>query len=96
MNEINSALRRTGVIPFGFIQCPDNPHRMIPVQAHLDLLERVLDHLDQRAMSYREAAHWLREQTGRRIDYVSLYHRHQLRKARQEGAQAAVAAARAA
>ena len=57
-------------VPYGYIQCEDNPQLLLPVPDELEALELAKKHLKQ--YSYREVAAWLTTQTGRSITAMGL------------------------
>lgn len=60
-----------GVVPYGYVTDPDDPHRLLPVEAMVVLIEQALDSLD-RGSSLRETAFWLSEKTGVSVSHVGL------------------------
>lgn len=72
------------VIPFGYIQDPDDQDILLPVQKELELLEQAKIHLKK--YSLRAVADWLSAESGRNISYVGLRSRVKLEQQRQREA----------
>ena len=57
-------------VPWGYVQCEENEHILLPIPEQLEALELAKKHLKQ--YSYREVAAWLTTQTGRSISHMGL------------------------
>ena len=62
--------RVSRVVPFGYIESPEDSGTLLPVPLELDALEKAKVHLKQ--FSTREVAQWLEQVTGRYISHVGL------------------------
>jgi uncharacterized protein YjaG (DUF416 family) len=71
-------------VPYGYIQCEDNPQLLLPVPDELEALELAKKHLKQ--YSYREVAAWLTTQTGRSITAMGLKKRVDIERRRKKAA----------
>ena len=71
-------------VPYGYIQCEDNPQLLLPVPDELEALELAKKHLKQ--YSYREVAAWLTTQTGRSITAMGLKKRVDIERKRKKAA----------
>lgn len=58
------------VVPYGYVQDPEDPKLLQPVQKELELLEQAKKHLKN--YSLRDVANWLSHHTGRKISHVGL------------------------
>jgi len=62
--------RISRVIPFGYVEDPEDKDMLLPVPRELRAMEKAKDYLKQ--YSYREVANWLSKQTGRYISHMGL------------------------
>lgn len=72
------------VVPFGYMQDPNDPDIILPIERELELLEEAKKHLKK--YSSREVAAWLSTQSGRSISHVGLLKRVRIEKNRQREA----------
>ena len=54
-------------IPFGYMQDPEDPDILLPIEKELKLFEQAKEHLKR--YSYRDVAAWLSEESGRYISH---------------------------
>ena len=58
------------IVPFGYIEDPNDPDVLLPVKEDLELLEQAKEHLKQ--YSLRDVAAWLSENASRSISHMGL------------------------
>lgn len=58
------------VIPFGYIEDPNDPDVLLPIKEDLELLEQAKEHLKQ--YSLRDVSAWLSENASRSISHMGL------------------------
>lgn len=63
-------VRVSRVVPFGYMQDPEDPDMLLPVEKELILFEEAKKHLKQ--YSLRDVAAWLSAKSGRYISHVGL------------------------
>lgn len=63
-------VRVSRVVPFGYMQDPEDPDMLLPVEKELLLFEEAKKHLKQ--YSLRDVAAWLSAKSGRYISHVGL------------------------
>ena len=68
------------VVPWGYMQDPDDPDILLPIDKELDLLEEAKIHLKK--YGYRAVANWLSEQSGRYISHIGLMKRVKIERKR--------------
>jgi hypothetical protein len=68
------------IIPFGYVQDPDDPDILLPIEEDLDLLEQAKVHLQQ--YSLRDVAAWLSENSSRSISHMGLKDRIEIEQRR--------------
>jgi hypothetical protein len=71
--------------PFGYMEDPDEPGILLPIQRELELLEQAKRYLKQ--YGSRPVAAWLSEQSGRHISHAGLLKRIKSEKKRFKDAQ---------
>ena len=62
--------RVSRIVPWGYVEDPDDKKRLLPVEFELEALELAKKHLKQ--YSYRAVANWLSAETGRSISHMGL------------------------
>lgn len=70
--------------PFGYVQDPNDPDILLPVERELELLEQARLHL--RKFSLRKVAAWLSEESGRTISHMGLSKRVKIERTRRQEA----------
>lgn len=76
--------RVSRVIPFGYVQDPDDPNWLLPVVFELEALEKAREYVKR--FSYRAVADWLTSITGRKFSHVGLKKRLDVERTRQKRA----------
>ncbi len=71
-------------IPFGYIQDPNDPDILLPVERELELLEQARLHL--RKYSLRKVADWLSKESGRSISHMGLSKKVKIERTRRQEA----------
>lgn len=71
-------------VPFGYIQDPNDPDVLLPVERELELLEQARIHL--RKFSLRKVADWLSKESGRSISHMGLSKRVKIERTRRQEA----------
>jgi len=62
--------RISRIVPFGYMEDPEDRSRLLPIERELEALELAKKHLAQ--YSYRAVSDWLSNETGRRISHMGL------------------------
>ena len=69
----NTTMRRTSsTIPFGYKLSETNNEMLEPVEAELEMLNKVLPLIRDKTLSLREGSMWLTHETGRSISHMGL------------------------
>lgn len=63
-------VRVSRIVPFGYVEDPEDPDVLLPVEKELVLFEEAKKHLKQ--YSLRDVAAWLSKASGRSISHVGL------------------------
>ena len=66
-------MRRTSsTIPFGYKLSDSDNQMLVPVEAELQMLDKILPMVKDKTMSLREGSMWLTHETGRSISHMGL------------------------
>lgn len=82
--EWKPVVRVGRIVPFGYLEDPNDEDVLLPIPTELELLEQAKVHLKR--YSYRAVAAWLSEQSKRPISHVGLYKRVKLEHKRKSEA----------
>lgn len=71
--KFHTIVRIGRIVPFGYMQDPNDPEVLLPIEEELLLLEAAKEHLKN--YSLRDVAAWISQKSGRSISHVGLYKR---------------------
>jgi len=64
--------RSSSTIPFGYKLSDSDNQMLVPVEAELQMLDKILPMVKDKTMSLREGSMWLTHETGRSISHMGL------------------------